>query len=115
MSSSGLDPYTVVTALPPEPPADPDPAAEAYAAQQAMFAQEQAGSAWTAPLAPARGSRQRIPVPQEDSGDPKAGAVERKAMCILGPDGAHVSRGLHCPHGLPGPGDPDEITATIRF
>lgn len=106
-----FDAYEVVVPKPPEPPGDPDPAAEAREARQALFVQEQAGAAWTAPMTRARGSRQRLPVPPENSGEPGAPGAERKAMCILGPDGSHVSPGLHCPHGIPAPDDPDDVIA----
>lgn len=110
MSSSGLDAYQVVTAKPPDPPQDPDPQAAAREAQQAMFGQEKAAAAWTAPLSPGRASRQRLPVPAENAAEPEAPAAERQGMCILRPDGAHASRGLHCPHDLPEPGEEDSIT-----
>ena len=108
--TSQLDPYTVVTARPPEPPEDPDPAAMARENQLAMFSQEKDVSAWTAPLSPVRAGRQRLPVPDEQSGETGARAVERASMCVLGPGGGHVSRGLHCPHSLPAPGDQDSVT-----
>lgn len=110
MSSSGLDAYAIVVAVQPEPPEDPDPQQVARETQQALFSQEQSGSAWTAPLSPARPGRQRLPVPPEDRG-PLGDTIgtERSAMCILGPEGGHVSRGLHCPHNLPEPGQQDSI------
>lgn len=114
MSSSQLDPYDVAVARPPEPPAEPDPAQAARETQQALFAQEHGPGAWSASLSPARGGRQRSPVPAETAGEPRADGVDRKAMCILGPDGAHVSRGLHCPHRLPDPGDSDDVL-TVDF
>lgn len=111
MSGSGLDAYDVVVARPPDPPEpDPDPAEVARATQQALFAQEQAG-AWAAPLSPARDGRQRRPVPPEAAVEPDgARGAERSAMCVLGPDGAHASRGMHCPHNLPADGDEDSVT-----
>jgi hypothetical protein len=116
VTSTGLDAYAVVTPLAPEPPEpEPDAAEIAWATQQAMFAQEHAG-AWTAPLSPARDGRQRTPEPPEASGPPDgARGTERSAMCILGPDGGHLSRGRHCPHNLPADGDDDEIVARISF
>lgn len=111
MTSSGLDAYTVVTAAVPEPPPEPDPQAVAREHRQAMFRQEHDNEAWTAPLSPARSGRQRTPAPPEASGAPgDTAAAERGAMCILGPGGGHLSRGLHCPHNLPDPGGEDSIT-----
>ena len=116
MSTSGLDAYAVVTAQPPEPPPEPDPAAIARAKQQYLFGEEHAGAAWTAPLSPVRGSRQRTPAPPEGRDAPDdAHGTERSAMCILDSHGTHVSPGLHCPHNLPAAGDPDEVVATVRF
>lgn len=110
MTGSGMDAYAVVTALPPAPPEDPDPQAGALATRRQMFSQERA-AAWTAPLEPARPGRQRHPAPPENRGEPgDTAATERGAMCILDSNGTHVARGLHCPHGLPGPGDPDTVT-----
>lgn len=110
-----IDAYDVVAARPPEPPEDPDPKAVAQAAQQALFAQEKAPGAWTAPLSPVRGGRQRLPVPPEDSGDVDARGTERGAWCVLDSNGTHRARGAHCPHNLPAPGDPDDVVATISF
>jgi hypothetical protein len=106
------DAYEVAVAMPPQPPDEPDPQQAAREARQALFRMEQP-AAWTAPLHPSRGSRQHIPVPAENSGILGAEAAERGAMCILGPDGAHRARGLHCPHDLPRPGAPDEITRVL--
>lgn len=117
MTSSGLDAYVVVVARPPDPPEqEPDPAEVARAAQQALFTAEREAGLWTAPLNPVRDGRQRSPAPPEAAGDlDGAAGTERGAMCILGPDGGHVSRGLHCPHNLLADGDADEIVARIEF
>lgn len=110
------DAYDVVTALPPVKEEPPDPAETARATRKALFIQEHTGStAWTAALGPARGSRQRVPVPSGNTGNMDADGAERSAMCIIGSSGVHVSRGLHCPHNLPGSGDEDNVTARIRF
>lgn len=114
MTSSGLDAYAVVTAQVPEPPPEPDPQVVARENRQALFTDEHA-AAWTAPLSPARPGRQHTPAPPEASGPPgDTAAAERGAMCILGTGGGHVSRGLHCPHNLPDPGGPDDVT-TVSF
>lgn len=97
------DPYEVVIPLPPEPPVPPEVQAEQL--RQELFAQEHA-TARTVPLHPVRRGRQRVPA--GSTGLDAAGA-EPGAMCILGPDGAHIARGKNCPHRLPAPGDPDEI------
>lgn len=115
VTSSGLDAYAVVTAAVPEPPPEPDPREAARENRHALFRQEQHGDTWTAPLDPARPGRQRTPAPPEASGPPgDTAGTERGAMCILGPGGGHLSRGLHCPHDLPEPGGEDTIT-TVWF
>lgn len=90
------DPYDVVTAAPPVPPEEPDPAAVARETQHTLFSQE------------TRRRPQAASVP-----DPVRG-VEKHAVCLLDAHGAHIMPGVNCPHNLPGPGD-DDIAGTVTF
>lgn len=90
------DPYSVVSAVPPVPPEEPDPQQAAHDIQQAMFTQEQR-----------RG-------PQAASGPDPVRGVEKHAICLLDSYGTHIRPGVNCPHHLPGPDD-DAIAGTVRF